>query len=175
MKNNKILIIIAAALLALLIYFIINADYNLKFNKINFNDNNVVLNQSVPKYMDTIVLAGLHVLNCKNTKVMIKKMPAYDMAGMEIKAYIIKYDFGYIIWIKDMSKMEALLVLSHELVHLKQHEDKRLIIINNDIIWDKDMVYKSDEIPDYNLRPWEIEAFDNQNYIKNEIENTLFN
>jgi hypothetical protein len=175
MKNNKILIAIAAIILALLIYFIVSADYNLKFNKVNFNDNNVVLNQSVPKYMDTIVLAGLHVLDCENTKVMIKKMDSFNISDVNVKAYIIRYDFGYIIWIKDLSKMEAMLVLSHELVHLKQYDENRLVIMNNSIIWNKDDVYHSGEMPEYSQRPWEIEAFENQNDVKNKIEDILLN
>jgi predicted metallopeptidase len=74
-----------------------------------------------------------------------------------------------------MSRDEAIKVLSHELIHLKQYYTKKLILEKDKVIWDGREVYQN-EINEtkYEQRPWEAEAFAGQRGLENKIREILY-
>jgi hypothetical protein len=146
------------------------------FNKVTFNDNNKVLNRIGLTYMDTVVLAGLKELGIKNTNVLIKELNTQIIENTDTQAYIEQVGPIYLIWIRKVSKKECILILSHELIHLKQYSDKRVEIneVERYIRWENTKILEQ-EIPEYSERPWELEAFAKQGVLKNKIENILYN
>jgi hypothetical protein len=71
-----------------------------------------------------------------------------------------------------MSRVESIQTLSHELIHLKQYNDHKLVITEEVVYWNDEIV-NLDEI-NYGQRPWEIEAFSKQNKLTQEIKKELF-
>lgn len=185
-KNKKTIAIIIAIIVAIICTIIfLNSKHKQEtyFSKVKFNDNNYVVNHTNMKFADTIVLAGLHALNIKNVDVLILPMDISRTNDVHFEAYIIHLkrdpslnidpskENKYLIRIKNFSRMQSIEILSHELIHLKQMNTLKLGDNGKFIIWNN-KVYEN--IPDYFDRPWEIEAFNQQDDLKNKIKNHLY-
>ena len=74
-----------------------------------------------------------------------------------------------------MGRDEAIKVLSHEMIHLKQYYTKKLILEKDRVYWNGDVLYES-EINNlrYEDRPWESEAFAGQRGLENKIREVLY-
>lgn len=176
MKNNKRIILIASAILIFVIslFIIFNNEKDVPFSKKIFNDNNIVVNQSEMVYADTIVLAGLHGLNIKYVRVLISDLDIKMIDNMEYQAYIFPVaNNTYVIRIKNLLREDAIEVLSHELIHLKQIHDQILINDGNMIYWGI-IRYDIEHLPEYFDRPWEIDAFNRQQGLKQKIKTLLY-
>ena len=172
--KNWIKIIIGVLLLALLLFALLQ-NKSTSFNKVSFDDNNQIYNRTENLFLDTITHAGLHSLNIKNTAVLIAPIQITEIENdLELKGYITQTDGGYIIFIKNTDKQESITIISHELIHLNQLISKRLINRDSAIIFDN-VKYNIKSIPEYNKRPWEIEAFSNQHILEGKIIDILYN
>jgi hypothetical protein len=145
------------------------------FNKVEFHDNNEVYNRTENTFLDTVTLAGLHSLNIKNTAVLIAPLRKIDVQdGLELKGYIIQSNDGFIIFIKNVGRRESIEIISHELIHLEQLQSKRLIHRDSTLIFEGTQ-YDVRNIPEYSIRPWEIEAFERQYQVESKILEVLYN
>jgi hypothetical protein len=180
MKHNKktAAIIIAVIIVIIGTIIFLNNRPEAYFSKVKFNDNNHVINRTNMKYADTIILAGLHALDITDVNVLILPIDISQPDNIIFEAYIIPVkedppfkEKKYLIRTKDFSRIQALEILSHELIHLYQFYTLKLTDNGRFIIWDN-KVYEN--IPDYFDRPWEIEAFRNQTELKNKIETLLY-
>ena len=176
MKNNKIFYIVGILLLLLITYFVFfYEEEDLPFNKIEFTEGNRILNREMPKYMDTIVLAGLSELNIKNSIILLKPLKIKEIGeDLELMAYIVEIGGTYVINIKDLSRSKSILVIAHELIHLKQYFEDRILITKDELIWDHTKHYDIKNLPEYGNRPWEIEAFDKELNLRDRIKTTLY-
>ncbi len=169
------IILILIFVLFIILFFALSQNENNTFNKVSFNDNNKIYNKTEETFLDTITLAGMHALNIKNTAILITPIQISEIENnIELKAYIKETTGGYIIFIKRSDKDESIKIISHELVHLNQLISKRLISKDSIIIFDN-VKYYINNMPEYEKRPWEIEAFSNQYIIENKITTMLYN
>lgn len=99
---------------------------------------------------------------------MIEKVSKNDL---EIKAFLEKSPFpnNYILWVKPNTLTG--LILCHELWHLKQYQEGRLIITQDHkkVIWEGK---EYDNTKEYDNRPWENEAFSKQNKLWKEYKDS---
>lgn len=177
---KKFLKIIGIILAILILIFIIYKIFTYKeqtFNKFDFKNYHHVFNMTETLYLDTIVHSGLQSLNIDSVIVIIK--PLKDKEGLlpgdlVTKAYIKTNGVQYIIFIDKSNRIDNITILSHELIHLKQYYKNELILINDG----KTPIWKGDTINlknyTYENRPWEKEAFDNQNRIASEMKKMLY-
>jgi hypothetical protein len=94
---------------------------------------------------------------------------------MELKAHIKGLGKQYVIWVDDMGRYETITVLSHELIHLRQYYNGKLVVSNEFIKWDNQVISVNElSNIDYNARPWEIEAFQEQRYLDIDIRKVLY-
>jgi hypothetical protein len=134
------------------------------FNLVEFETTNSVVNKTHLTYIDSIVYLGLNYLKIDSVYISVRPISnevktSFD-PYMTLKAHIIGNEKQYMLWIDDMSRSESITVLSHELIHLKQYNESKLLITNSYIIWN-DNIYTYDEVnsTDYFKREWELEAF----------------
>ena len=113
---------------ALAIFLITKVNEDKPFNKVTFTESNFVKNKTDMKYLDTLVLAGLHVLEIDKTSVLILPLDIEGSSDLELKAHIRQVENGYIIFIKNVDRNYALEIISHELVHLQQYNTGKLYI-----------------------------------------------
>jgi len=152
-----------------------------KFKNIKFKQENIISNQTNKPYLDTILHVGLKHLNIKGVTIIVKdlnveiKKNITEQDGLITQAFILGDGNQFIIYIDDFNRIKSIVVLSHELIHLEQYYDDRLIDYDGEMVWDN-MVYTNEEIKDmyYFNRPWEKEAFDNQDELNKKIKKDLY-
>lgn len=181
MRNiwKYILIFIGLSLLIFIIYKLNEDDKKINyFKKIEFNQNNKIFNRTSQNYLDTIIYVGLEKLGVVNSTVLIYPL-TNDMKKTfpeeyELRAFIKGVGTTYIIWIDDMSRLESIQVLSHELIHLEQYYHKKLTYSDDPyiVIWQKTAI----DIRNisYEKHPWEIEAFEREIGMEKKILRELF-
>lgn len=134
------------------------------------------------KHIRDIIYIGLNELQLDSININLLYLPNnfkftyINGKAMLINALIIEnFQNNYTIFINDKSVDSDLIsiVLSHELIHLKQKYDKRLIVNyeNGTVIFDEKLYFAI--MWDYNERPWEIEAFNQQYELNYRITDKL--
>ena len=179
MKNNKLFLIIAAVLLgiALIIGFLfLNSKYE-EFNKVELTSTTHIFNLTQQSYLDTIVDVALIELEVQPNVVVIKDMffapPYAQIPGKELLAFVYGEGGTYIIYIKPLSRVQSIDVLSHELIHLRDIEKGELLAGKNLVMY-RGIRYVGSQIPEYDFRPWEIVAFEDSKYLEDRLMETLY-
>ena len=149
------------------------------FNRIDIQTTNMVANRTDRDYLDSIVYVGLNELNLDSVAITIRQISPDVQARFDsesqLKAHIIGKENQYIIFVDEMSRDEALKVLSHELIHLKQYYTKKLILEKDKVYWDGREIYQTEiNETEYERRPWEAEAFAGQRGLENKIREILY-
>jgi hypothetical protein len=173
-KNTILIIVLVLLLLSLLIY--LGTKPEKTFKRVELSNKNFVLNQGSRPYLDTIVQVGLDKIGIENHTLLIKEQTNEINLGDEIftEAFIIYKNNQSIIFIKpSLKRTNAIKIISHELVHLQQYLDKRLIILGNGIVcWENDTINLSST--PYDKRPWENEAFNYGPLLEEDIKSILY-
>lgn len=180
-KKTEILGVFIFLLLIIYIMFRPHSKSVDKFKIVEFKQENVILNQTNKPYLDTILHIGLKHLNIKGVTILVKdlnseiKNSLTEGNGLITEAFILGDKNQYIIYIDNFNRLKSIIVLSHELIHLKQYHDERIIDYDDEMVWDN-IIYTNEEIKDmyYFNRPWEKEAFDNQEELNKKIKNDLY-
>lgn len=102
------------------------------FNKINLVRNNKISINHPNQFLDTITTVGVNILGLKGEFITIlpmgkNKLPLV-MEDYDLHGQVIEHDSSYYIYIKSLNKERSIEVIAHELLHLKQYEDKRITI-----------------------------------------------
>jgi hypothetical protein len=149
------------------------------FKIVNFEKRNFIQNKTDKSYLDTIIHIGMNELGIDGTYIIIKPLTEETKKQfsneLELKAHIKGLGKQYVIWVDDMDREESILVFSHELIHLRQYYNGKLVVSNNLIKWNEQIIPVNElSNIDYNTRPWEIEAFQEQRYLENDIRKFLY-
>lgn len=142
-------------------------------------DINFVINETEMTFLDTIAYTGMVKLGLEDN--LIKFVVLSDKTKEEfrkqtdsdLKAHIIYQDGVSYVFIDKMTRDEAILVMSHEFQHIQQYDSKRLKLIGpGKVVWLGDTI---DVLTlDYNDRPWEKEAFNNERNFKEDLLKLLY-
>lgn len=151
-----------------------------EFIILDIETTNVTLNYTDRLYLDTIVKIGLKQMGLDDN-IVVSIRPISDEiqqrfdSEMILQAHIMGKGNQYALFVDDMSRYEAIKVISHELVHLKQYRSEKLILNKNSVIWDG-REYSEWEINDmdYMRRPWEREAYDEQRWLSSTLNELLY-
>ena len=169
-------------MLGLIYMFIKNQSQEVYFKPEAFSNKNNILNVTEPKYLDTIVSVGLDVLGVESTFISISHLPENikDQFGFanpdtQLQAFILSDDSDlFRIYFDKIDKETAITVMSHELIHLKQYYDSKLKVdLKAQTAEFMGKSYNLQEIP-YAERPWEKDAYDNQNDVANKLKKRLY-
>lgn len=127
-----------------------------------------IVNTTLYKGVDTMLYIGLfHVLKVDSIQLNVLSNSTLFHKRYEDRAILQKNINFYNLFLdSDISESELPLIISHELVHLKQHLTNNYIVYGDSIFYNGQMYSKNLE---YSLRPWEIEAFRNQDIIRTKI------
>ena len=176
MKNKITIIIVVILLLLLSLLIYLGKRPEETFKRVELSNKNFVLNRGSRPYLDTIVQVGLDKMGIKNHTLLIKEQTNEINLGDDTftEAFIIYKNNKSIIFIKpSLKRTNAIKIISHELIHLQQYLDERLVILGNGIVcWENDTLILQ-EIP-YNKRPWEEEAFNYGPLLEEDIKSILY-
>lgn len=171
MRNNKTFWVVIGVIV-LIILLLLLTRREVRFNTYEFGNDNYVTNHHTVKYLDTITHVALDVMGIKNVAIRIDcQEKSLDLGeGMETQAFIIVKDRQAVIFIeKNLGRYEAITIIAHELVHLQQRIEGRLIT-SGVLIWEGE---QWDSNTPYTERPWEEEAFDRERDISKQIKEIL--
>jgi hypothetical protein len=177
-RNTIMVIVLLLTLLGLLIYFSSKIEHS-NFNTINFDDDStIVYNKTGIQYYDTIIKVGLHELGIKNIEITVDVVPETSQkkfeqqGGEKLVAHLREYLGNYFLFIIPNDRNTQINVIAHELIHLKQYEEKDLIYENNVLTW-KGVQYDLYQNL-YNDRPWEDDAYSKELELETKIKNVLY-
>ena len=149
---RKILIIILTLLLVGLIVYLNRPRPEQYFKTTPLSTNNSIYNETDMDFMDTIVSVGLSELKLNDIEVEIRPMDIMvqdkfntDNANNTLKAFIVQLsENNYMVYSGRLTREEALTMLSHELIHLKQYYTKKLILEKDKVYWDGEEMYQTE-------------------------------
>ena len=150
------------------------------FLPLDIETTNIVRNDTEYSYLDTIVKVGLKEMGL-NDSISVIVRPISDEvkqrfdSQMTLEAHIIGRNNQYLLFIDDMSRYEAIKVISHELVHLRQYRSGKFVMGSDYVMWNGKR-YSANEIYNMNYedRPWEREAYTEQRYLNNKLNTILY-
>lgn len=149
------------------------------FKIVQIDKNNFIQNKTDKPYLDSIVHVGMNELGINGTYIIIRSLTKETKkqfsTDIELKAYIKGLGKQYVIWVDDMGRDETITVLSHELIHLRQYYNGKLVVSDGLIKWNNQIIPVNElSTIEYNVRPWEIEAFQEQRYLDIDIRKVLY-
>lgn len=161
----------------LIIYFAVTKEEKY-FDRITLPQVTMVVNKTQMNYLDTIIQVGLYELGESPTVIVIEELtdknkPKNDLQELDLDAYIYGINGQYILAIRPMDRSRALMVISHELIHLQQTQQGRLFNGKDKLIFE-DVIYLKNEAPTYINRPWEVEAYKKQYSLRDRIKERLY-
>lgn len=176
-RNNLFILILFVSFISVVIFFITKKEESFKIVKLPDN-HSLIYNDTKTHYLDSIVLFGLHKLNIDSVNIVIKSLQNESVSNDNRNVYgkLIKNDKIYGLYlISDLSRKDYINIISHELIHLQQYQTNKLIVEKDSIQWES---FKNSTnnwmLINYNNRPWELEAFENQDSLINYITKTLY-
>lgn len=124
---------------------------------------NIERNKELTKYL----AVALNAYEIKNITIVIRYLTPeefiYLSTPLGVTKAITQYKEGvYCISLVPTSPEESIRLIAHEIVHVKQLYDKRIIYTDTSFIWKGKQL---NEIPIYDERPWEIEAMTKEDSI----------
>lgn len=176
MKKTSLLII-SVIFIVVTIFIVLKSSISEKpFANVEFENENYVTNTTDEKFMDTIVRVGLDVLDIEGLQVAIlpldSEMKEALGSDIQLQAYVKKQNSRFLIYIENLDRKSAIDVISHELIHIKQYLENRIVVTGGWVLWGN-QEYNAEYFP-YSERPWEIEAFALQDGLKNLIVKKLY-
>lgn len=176
MKNNKLLIILGIFVLVLgsFVLYKSQTESEPSFKPVDLQQDNYVLNNSLPSYYDTIVSIGLELAGIKGVSVTIEQLSdaAKQSFSGELNAHVRYLNGQFYLFIDPLTKRRAITIISHEIIHMKQYLDGTFQYEDGRITWNGD-AYLLEDI-NYDDRPWETEAFQMESQLASQISEVVY-
>lgn len=168
-KNNLFLFIGLSLIISLLTYKIIKEKSLTTYKAIELTSTNKIYNLGTDKMLDTMLVVGLRAYEIKNIEIGIRYLTNETKLKSLLTGYVNSEGNLYLLTIKKTNKEESFRIMAHELTHIKQLYDERVSLKNDTVIW---LGQKIINLPEYNKRPWEIEAYQKEDSLINILKNT---
>ena len=172
---KKILIILSVLLFIFFILFQMsnNSVKEKYFNRVELSENNVITNNSLKSYYDTIISVGLDESEIEGIHVVVSELSegAKQQFSGELQAHVRYYNGVFYLFVDDFDRNEAIEVVSHEIIHMSQYVTGVLSYENGYVYWNNNE-YDLGSI-EYDDRPWEIDAFNRGGFLSQKIQKKL--
>lgn len=138
---------------------------------------NTIYNVEKNKELTNIVAVALNTYQIKEITIIIRYLTLQEQINLAtptgFTSAITQYQKGvYCISLIETSEENTIRLIGHEIVHVKQLYDKRIIYNDTSFIWNgKELI---NEIPPYKERPWEIEAITKEDSLSKVIKEVIY-
>lgn len=173
---KKTVLIVTSIILILALIFLVfkSKSQEQYFNQVTLSQYNIIGNTLPITFYDTILSVGLDEASLSGLFVTI--YPLSDAAkdnfqNSQLKAHVRYANGAFYLFIDELDRQEAIKVIAHEIIHIEQYLSKKLIYQDGKIYWDNEE-YQLDNI-DYDIRPWENDAFNREGPLSSKISNIL--
>ena len=175
MKKNIVKIILGLLILAILYFLLFKTNSEERpFNQIQLTENNYIYNEKFPTYYDTILIVAMDEAELSGFNVILRELTdgAKSQFDGELKAHIRYENDDFYIFTGMMDRKEAIEVLSHEVIHMLQYRSGNLSYANGKVTWMGEVLDLDSK--EYEQRPWENEAFQQQTKLISLVEGLLY-
>jgi hypothetical protein len=175
MKNNIVKIIVGLIILAILLFLIFRKGTGEKsFNQIQLTENNYIYNEKFPTYYDTILMVAMDEVELAGFNVILRELSDKTKSQFdgELKAHIRYENDDFYLFTNTMDRKEAIEVFSHEVIHMLQYRSGNLSYANGNVTWMGEVLDLNSK--EYEQRPWEMEAFQQQTKLISLVEGSLY-
>jgi hypothetical protein len=176
MKKNKLLILVGLLVLVSIIFLLFTSQQSEEptFSSIPIEEKNSIINHSMPSYYDTILHVGLGLSGIEGVTITIEQLSENVKENFdgELNAHIRYFEGKFYLFIDQLNRKNAITVISHEIIHIKQYLDGSFQYDNGNIIWNGGE-YLLEDI-NYNDRPWEDQAFQMQGQLGSQISEIVY-
>jgi hypothetical protein len=173
---KKILLIVLLVLIGGSVIYLALLSKEKSFKSIELSDNYQIINRTTVDYYDTVLNVALGVAGIQNAIVLI--YPLSDKTKNQfdgnLKAHLRFKDDIFYLFIDDLNRSEAIEVIAHETIHVKQYLSGEVFYddVSNKFFW-KGEEFNISAVP-YESRPWESLAFSGQSGLINQMESILY-
>lgn len=172
--KHLIVLILCFVLIGRLTYQIQQSKHAKYFAKNEMVKTNTIYNIDADPMLDTTVAVGLQIYQIDNIHIGIRYTSDHKpikAGNYQLEAYTVNEGNLYLITLIETDRKKSIELIAHELTHVRQLYDKRIIVDGDDIIWKGKLI---NPMPEYMKRPWEIEAFQYELDLAQRIENALY-
>jgi hypothetical protein len=144
------------------------------FKEVVLSGNNTVSNNVSISYLDTIMSVGLDKMGIEGITVVISDLSdaAKDQFNGELKAHVRFFNGVYYLFIDKLGRHESMRVIAHEIIHINQYNTGKLYYDQNgQLFWDGEL-FDLNNI-EYEIRPWERDAYSDEGKLYSEMYRTL--
>lgn len=175
MKNNIVKIVVGVIVIILLLLLINRTrSEDRPFNKVELTGNNYIHNSVFPTYYDTILNVAMSEAGLTGHNVILEELSdgAKSQFDGDLKAHVRYVNNDFYLFTQSMGREMAIEVLSHEVIHMLQYSSGNLSYIDGNVTWMGEVLELNSK--EYELRPWEMEAYQKQSQLINLVEGVLW-
>lgn len=138
---------------------------------------NTIYNIEKDKELTKYVAVALNAYQIKGIKLVIRYLTIQEQIYLAtptgFTSAVTQYKNGvYCISLIKTTPENSINLIGHEITHVKQLYDKRIIYSDTSFIWNGKELYN--EIPPYKERPWEIEALTKEDSLSEVIKEVIY-
>lgn len=138
---------------------------------------NTIYNIEKNKELTNYVAVALNAYQIKGITLVIRYLSPEEQIFLSsptgFTSAITQYKEGvYCISLINTTEENSIRLIGHEIVHVKQLYDKRIIYNDTSFIWNGKELFN--EIPPYKERPWEIEALTKEDSLSEVIKEVIY-
>lgn len=183
LQGSTTLKIMAVVLLILLILIFWDSyNSNIPYNTVSIDSDNNIVNKTEQRYLDTALLVALNEAQISGVTVVIEELTSTireqfrQFGDIHLSAAVVGNGKQFILFVDRFSHKGALTPISHEVIHIMQYHSGRLKSVPDyGVVWEKDTIsYDVLRATDYRERPWEMEAFEGEDGLKEKIQKVLY-
>ena len=177
MNRKKLIILISTLIsLGLILFLVINVSAKEEyFNQVELSGNNIITNSNGIAFYDTIISTGLDEAGLYGVHVVVSQLTSAakeQFISGELKAHVRYFNGVFYLFLDKNDRRESIEIISHEIIHIIQYNSTQLIYENGEIYWEGQ---KYDlENTDYDIRPWERDAFSRQTDLEVKVYDKLY-
>lgn len=175
MTKRSLFILSFILIVSIIVFFIAQIKGEERyFTPIELSDNNTIVNNSKPNFIDTIASVGLDAAGLKGIVLVIDDLSDVAKSNFDgtLEAHIKYFDGVFYLFMNDLDREKAISVISHEIIHINQYVSGDLIYQNGLVYW-KGREYNLDEVQ-YDNRPWEDDAYSKESSLASRVNELLY-
>lgn len=175
MKNIIVKILFGLLLIGLLVLLILKSTAEKKsFNQIELSGHNTIQNETFPTYYDTVLSVAMDQMGLNGYVVTFAELSNGSKSQFdgELKAHVRYYNSNFYLFTQNMTRDNAIEVLCHEVIHMHQYSSGDLIYDDGNVTWKGETLELNSK--EYEMRPWENDAFNRQTELIKSVEKVLY-
>lgn len=175
MKNIIVKILFGLLVIGLLVLLILKSTAEERpFNQIELSGYNTIQNGTFPTYYDTVLSVAMDQMGLSGYVVTFGELSdgAKSQFDGDLKAHVRYFNSNFYLFTQNMTRDNTIEVLCHEVIHMQQYTSGDLVYDDGNVTWKGETLELNSK--EYEMRPWENDAFNRQSELIKSVERVLY-